>query len=111
VDLVQKSASVNVILEAKSEISPFLPGKFPYCVAAGKPIILLGPWYSESRRLLGENHPYLAEIDEVEKIADHLENLFRQWKKNVENLKLNRPDLENYLSEDYLKETIDKICI
>ncbi|MGM0932650.1 MAG: UDP-glycosyltransferase [Bacteroidota bacterium] len=109
VDLVQKSASVNVILEAKSEISPFLPGKFPFCVAADKPILLLGPWYSESRRLLGEDYPFWAEIDEVEKIAVYLEDLFRQWEKDPGNLKLQRADLEYYLSEKYLKETLDKI--
>ncbi len=109
VDLVQKSASVNVILEAKSEISPFLPGKFPFCVAAEKPILLLGPWYSESRRLLGEDYPFWAEIDEVEKIARLLENLFRQWESNAGNLKMKRSDLECYLSEKYLKKTVDNI--
>src|SRR5690606_23166021 len=43
---MQLHASVNVILEAKSTISPFLPGKFPHCVLADKPILLLGPYFS-----------------------------------------------------------------
>ena len=38
---MQMESAVNIILEAKSEISPFLPGKFPHCVLADKPILLL----------------------------------------------------------------------
>jgi hypothetical protein len=30
---LQQEASVNIILESKAEHSPFLPGKFPHCVA------------------------------------------------------------------------------
>ncbi len=108
VNLLQNKAAVNIILEAKSEISPFLPGKFPHCVQANKPILLLGPFYSESRRLLGQDYPFYAEVDEVEKIAVIIGELYFQWKEN-NNQQLNRPDLELYLSENHLKETIDKV--
>ena len=39
---MQQHAAVNIILEARAEISPFLPGKFPHCVNADKPLLLLG---------------------------------------------------------------------
>lgn len=103
---LQQNVSVNIILEAKSEISPFLPGKFPHCVAANKPILLLGPNYSETKRLLGVDYPYQSEIDDVEKIAGIIEKLFHLWKQNPDNLLLKRNDLETYLSADYLKKVI-----
>ena len=58
VSLLQEKSSVNIILEAKSEISPFLPGKFAHCVKADKPILHLGPEKSETKRLLGNEYPY-----------------------------------------------------
>jgi hypothetical protein len=103
---VQKNASVNIILEAKSEISPFLPAKFPHCVAANKMILSLAPFYSETRRLLGNDYEYWSEVDDIQKIADIIEKLFYLWKKDPANLLLNRSDLEDYLSVDYLKQTI-----
>lgn len=105
---MQNSTSVNVILEAKSEISPFLPGKFPHCVRADKPILLLGPFCSESRNLLGPDYPYWADIDEIDKISEIIEKLFELWKDNKD-LKLNRSDLHFYLSEKYLQEKIYEI--
>ena len=109
-NFLQGEASVNIILEAKSEISPFLPGKFPHCVAADKPVLLLGPYYSESRRLLGADYRFWAEIHEVEKICDHLEYLYHSWV-DKSDLKLNRPDLLNYLSENHLKKTIEQLSM
>ncbi|MEM8520120.1 UDP-glycosyltransferase [Flavobacterium sp. PL12] len=103
---LQKNVSVNVILESKSEISPFLPAKFPHCVEANKKIISLAPYYSETRRLLGNDYPYWAEVDEVDKIAAIITSLFKLWKQNPVNFFLNREDLINYLSADYLKRTI-----
>jgi len=105
---MQQHAAANIILEAKSEISPFLPGKFPHCVAANKVILLLGPYYSETRRLLGMSYPFWSEIDEVEKILNILEDLYEKWNKN-EN-ELNRPDLEYYLSSEHLKQIFDNIA-
>ena len=106
VQAMQKRSSINIILEASSTISPFLPGKFPHCVSADKPILLLGPYYSESRRLLGDEYLYWAEIDEIDKIARHIKNLYFLWKKDPTQLTLNRPDLEAYLSVGYLKKSI-----
>lgn len=103
---IQKNVNVNIILEAKSEISPFLPAKFTHCVKANKPILLLGPFYSETKRLLKDNYPYIAEIDDVELIAKLIEKLYAEWKENPEKLQLNRADLNTYLSIDYLANTL-----
>lgn len=103
---LQKNVSVNVILESKSEISPFLPGKFPHCVAANKAILSLAPYYSETRRLLGDNYPYWAEVDQVDKIAGIINELYQLWEQNPDNLLLNRNDLVEYLSSDNLKKII-----
>jgi hypothetical protein len=103
---LQKNVSVNIILESKSEISPFLPAKFPHCVEANKMILPLTPYNSEIRRLLGNDYPYWAEADEEEKIAHIIKNLYQLWKRNPDNLLLNRNDLVEYLSADYLKKII-----
>lgn len=107
--LIQKNVSVNVILEANGTLSPFLPGKFPHCVQANKPILLLGPFYSESKRLLGVNYPYHAEIHENSKIALILEELYENWQKKSE-IEVLRVDLKNYLSVQHLKEIFEKIA-
>ncbi|WP_255512730.1 UDP-glycosyltransferase [Flavobacterium sp. GT3R68] len=103
---LQKNASVNIILEAKSEISPFLPAKFPNCIEANKAILSLAPYYSETRRLLGNDYSFWAEADAVEKIAELIEKLYLMWKQNPENLLLNRNDLEEYVSGAYLKKVM-----
>jgi len=109
VQVMQQKATVNIILESKSEISPFLPGKFPHCIAANKPILLLGPYYSETKRLLGNDYSYWAEADEVDKIADFIEKLYQLWQQNPDKLLLNRSDLEDYVSVEYLKKTINDL--
>lgn len=106
---LQKNVSVNVILESKSEISPFLPGKFPHCVTANKPILLLAPTKSETKRLLGEEYPFYAEVDNINEIANIFQKLYEQWSKNPDDLKLNRKDLEHYISADYLSGVINSI--
>ncbi|MES2780140.1 MAG: UDP-glycosyltransferase, partial [Bacteroidota bacterium] len=106
---MQNHACVNVILESQSEISPFLPGKFPHCVMADKPIISLTPFNSETRRLLGNDYPYWSEQTDETKIADILEQLYLLWKNDRTALTLNRPDLVTYLSPAYLKNVIDTL--
>ncbi|XMO86575.1 UDP-glycosyltransferase [Algibacter sp. AS12] len=103
---MQQETSINIILEAKSEISPFLPGKFPHCVSANKPIVLIGPHYSECKRLLGKDYPYLNDFDEIEKLSNIVADLYEIWKNNPNELKLNRPDLLHYLSIDYSKTVL-----
>lgn len=104
---LQHMVDVNIILEAKAEFSPFLPGKFPHCIQAEKPILVLGPEKSEVRRLLGDSYPYCATIDNSNKIAEILSELYSQWE--VGNNQLIRGDLKQYLSEKHLKQVIDSI--
>lgn len=104
---MQQETTVNIILEATSEISPFLPGKFAHCVAADKPIILIGPYYSESKRLLGDHHEYLFEFKQIDQLAEAIGVLYKAWKTGAK-LRLDRPDLERYLSVPYLKESFEE---
>ena len=103
---IQQNTIVNIILEAKSEISPFLPAKFPHCVAANKTILSLAPYLSEVKRLLGVDYEYWSDVDDVAKIAKLIEQMYSRWKENPENLLLNRIDLHEYLSVEYLKQSI-----
>lgn len=106
---LQKQVSVNIILEAKAEISPFLPGKFPHCVSANKPILHLGPKKSEVFRLLGNDYEYHSEIDDFEEIASLIGKLYNKWKENKDDLALNRKDIEIYISSSFLKEQITNL--
>jgi hypothetical protein len=106
---LQKNVSVNIILESKAEISPFLPGKFPHCIEANKIILSLSPFYSETKRLLGVNYEYWSEVDDVPKIASLIGRLYDQWLIDPQNILLNRPDLLDYLSPNNLKATIETI--
>ncbi|WP_256259869.1 UDP-glycosyltransferase [Winogradskyella luteola] len=108
VQIMQMNASINVILEAKAEISPFLPGKFPHCIKADKPILHLGPQMSETSRLLGEDYKYKSQIDDTQKIAQHIEELYQKWKNDKYN-HLNRPDLVDYLSIKNLKTVMNSL--
>lgn len=102
---MQHAASINVILEALGPISPFLPGKFPHCIAANKPILLLGPYYSESKRLLGEDYPYWSAIHDVKKIQEHINALYQLWLEN-KNILMQWEELKAYLSVENLQKTI-----
>jgi hypothetical protein len=104
---MQQETTVNVILEATSEMSPFLPGKFAHCVAADKPILLIGPYYSESKRVLGETYPYIFEFKQVDVLTEAIGTLYKVWKAGVTS-RLNRPDLVEYLSVPYLKEAFEQ---
>lgn len=109
VQSIEKKASVNIILESISEISPFLPGKFPNCVKANKPILVLGPYYSEVRRLLGKDYPYWSEANDIEKIELQITKLYNLWKENPKQFILNREDLVNYCNEKSLKVVFDSL--
>ncbi len=111
IQYLQKRVNVNIILESESEISPFLPGKFPHCVFANKAILAIGPKHSETERLLGEDYEFHAEAHEDKMIANKIEKLYNKWKAN-EDISLNRPDLEAYLSPSFLDSILkEKVFI
>lgn len=109
VQTIENSATVNIILEAISEISPFLPGKFPNCVVADKPILILGPYYSEVKRLLGNDYSYWAEANDVNTIEKCISTLYQNWKNDPSSLRLNRKDLVDYATELHLKRVMDNL--
>jgi glycosyltransferase involved in cell wall biosynthesis len=106
---LQQETSINIILESVAEVSPFLPGKFPHCIAANRPILHLGPEKSEVRRLLGPDYKFCAEADDVNRIALSMEQLYFKWKENRGALVLNRKDLHVYLSANYLKKQLTNL--
>ena len=106
---LQKNVSVNIILESKSEISPFLPGKFPHCVEANRPILLLSPFYSETKRLLGNDYKYWSEVDDINAIEKIISEMYFNWKTDKSKFELNRTDLELYLSVSQLEKTIKEL--
>lgn len=108
---IEKEAAVNIILEAVSEISPFLPGKFPNCIKVDKPILLIGPYYSEVKRLLGSDYPYWSEANNIKGIEENITKLYHIWKQNPNDMKLNRSDLVNYCNEIALKQAMDNLGI
>ena len=108
VSLMQKLAAVNIIIEGQGEISPFLPGKFPHCIMANKPILVLSPKQSETRRLLGHSYPYWAERDNVEQISLIIDDAYNKWLLNLDD-ELNRDDLIHYMGPDQLKQTLEQL--
>ncbi|OEY71656.1 glycosyltransferase family protein [Salegentibacter salarius] len=106
---LQKETVVNIILESIAEQSPFLPGKFPHCIEANKPILHLGPEKSEVRRLLGPDYELCAEADDINGITKRIEELYFKWKDNLETMALGRNDIQLHLSAENLKIQIDKI--
>jgi hypothetical protein len=105
---MQQSASANIILEAKSEISPFLPGKFPHSVSAKVPIILVGPYYSECKRLLGADYPYKFDFNDAEKMAEAFASLYTLWETHAKKIPFHRPDLDDYLSLNYVESLLEE---
>ncbi|MCZ4318522.1 UDP-glycosyltransferase [Aequorivita viscosa] len=104
---METKASVNIVLEAASEISPFLPAKFPSLVKANRPILHLGPKNSECRKLLGNNYEYVAVADDVEAIKNILKICLAKY--NSKDFQLNREDLNEYFSSGYLKKVVDSL--
>ncbi|MCP9198311.1 UDP-glycosyltransferase [Gramella sp. GC03-9] len=104
---LQNRASVNIILEAKATSSPFLPGKFPHCIRTRKPILVLGPVVSEVRRILGPDYPYWSSIDDMKRISNHVEILYKKWESG--SLEMDYEDQFEYLSSSHLKKMIENL--
>ena len=97
---LQQQASMNVVIEANTPYSPFLPGKMPHLVIADKPILHVGPAYSETMRLLGEEYPWHVSNHEshVTKLSEKLVLAYKEWS-TKKSFSLQRADLKEYLSK------------
>ncbi len=104
---MQYKAAINVVLEAKGPISPFLPGKVPHCIKANAPILLLSPFKSETKRILGDAYPYWSEIDDVSSIKNHLKEIYTHWKLHKGEVSLEVEDIDAlhyYFSPKYVAD-------
>ncbi|WP_292901665.1 UDP-glycosyltransferase [Nonlabens sp.] len=106
---MQQQAAVNVVLEAKGPSSPFLPGKVPHCIAANKPILLLGPYYSETRRILGEYYQYYCEIDDMTLLKNHLTDLYLNWENKNEKTVSGVTHLKSYFESSSILKALEII--
>ncbi len=95
--LMFEQADVLLVIEAKAEFSPFMPGKLTDYIVANKTIMALTPQKSEVTRILGKNYPFISDIDNEDKILSILNLLWELWKrgelKNIQNV-----ELKNYVS-------------
>lgn len=100
-----KIVDVALIVEAKTDFSPFMPGKLADLIFMEKTILVLGPTNSETLRILGKNYPYHSNSDDMNQILNCLHNLWDSWKKN--NLDLpNKKKLKDYISGSNLIKNI-----
>ncbi len=109
---MQYKTSINVVLEAKGAFSPFLPGKVPHCIKADTPILLLSPYKSETKRLLGKSYPYWAEIDDIPAIKKHLKEIYTSWKSKKGMLTLEVEDIDTltyYFSPAYVADQFNTL--
>ena len=104
---LQQQASVNIIIEATDEQSPFLPAKFPHCIFSQKPMLLLSPLKSELRRLLGENFPFISIPTDTTSIFLNIEQLYNNWKEGKEYEYVDT--LQYYLKKEYLFGVMEEI--
>jgi glycosyltransferase involved in cell wall biosynthesis len=79
---IQQNADILLLLEAVSDVSPFMPGKLADYFIAKKPILALTPRASETTRLLGENYPLLAENGDIEQILIALRLIYSAFQTN-----------------------------
>ncbi|MGO4913017.1 hypothetical protein [Leeuwenhoekiella sp. W20_SRS_FM14] len=106
---LERQSNVNIVLEAEADISPFLPAKFPNLIMTDRPLLHLGPKKSEVRRLLGSNYSYVAELHDIQTMANQLILLFDRWISGELHIQSYSADLKYYLSSAYLKETLNHL--
>ncbi|MCC4214652.1 UDP-glycosyltransferase [Leeuwenhoekiella parthenopeia] len=109
VRLLEHHSTINVILEAVAETSPFLPAKFPNLINAKRPILHLGPEKSEVRRLLGADYRYASDADNVAVISNRLIELYDCWRENRLQLPETAHDLDAYFHPGYLQDILHKL--
>ena len=92
-----RGATCMLVIEAISDISPFMPGKLADIALYEKPIITLTPTNSEVNRLLGKNYPYHANLDNKNEIAKAIKRFILDFQNQKVNIKSIR-ELKEYVS-------------
>ena len=101
-------ANVSLIIEADSDISPFMPGKLADLIFLEKPILALTPKNSETLRILGHNYPFTSRVNDEEQIFIKLLELWYLWKEQ----KLELPEknrLKDYVSAKRFNNEVEKL--
>ena len=81
-----------------------IPFNVVYCIGAGKPNLLLSPYYNETRRLLGDDYPFWSEVGDVNRISELIQ---KKYKLMLEPYKYD--NLLYYSASSRLKITFEKL--
>jgi len=103
-----KKANLSLVIEAEAEFSPFMPGKLADILYNKKPVLALTPKKSEVRHILGQNYPYIAEVNNTEQIYSALKLAWEKWKEN-QLILLDAYRLKNYVSPENFLKRFEKI--
>lgn len=102
------NSSFLLLIESNSRENPFLPTKFVDYINVGKPIIALTTSGSEVYRLLGEDYPFMCELNDSTKIIEILEDKIYN-KNDIKKSFIKITELKVYFSKDYIKSEYKKI--
>lgn len=92
------TSDIQLILEAVSDESPFMPVKLSDSIGLNKIIWSLSPDFSEIRRILGSKYPYQCKADAVSDIQNHLLHMAKNSKIiKSKGLREFAPGLEKYV--------------
>lgn len=58
---------------------------------------------------MGNDYQYWSEANDIANIENKITELYAIWKKNPNDLKLNRMDLNDYCNEKELKKAIENL--
>ena len=92
------------------DFNGFMPGKLADIAFYGKPIITLTPTNSEVNRLLGNNYPYHANLDNKNEIVKAIKRFildFQNQKVNIESIR----ELKEYVSVERNAQILKKYLI
>lgn len=103
-----QSSNFQLLIESDAKDNPFLPTKFVDYVNVGKPIIALSPKTSEIARLLGDDYPFICDLNDENAIKEILKN--KIFDSNCINLAQAKIDsLQGYFSEDFILKQYEKM--
>ena len=104
--LIQRKADVLLLLEAVSEVSPFMPGKLADYLVANKPILALTPKKSETTRILGNQYKLIVENGNESQIYKKLKIIYKKHQKKELN-KLS-PSIDSIKPDNWYKQLMNR---